>query len=535
MYNTFKEDKLKFMIYSLITALLIAFGACSDDDDNIETGEPAGNHVVLVQPERNKLLKNPMTGWVIYTGLGDGLSDKFWEEYDNFNSPKGKVKVSDYATTLFIRGAWSDFNPEEGKYVWDEDVNTKPAQRFKWLVEGAKERNLKLAFSFIVDSRDKHYNFTPNYVKDAPGIEGYETVTGSVTVWSPYPDNAVFQEYYKKFVEAVAQKYDDPHLVQFISGTGLGKWGESHSLRYSTENNEPKERVFDWVTDVYANAFKKVPIVINYHRCMLSRTDWVDDGSAEIAQSLKLLNRAVDKGYSLRHDAFGMKSYYKNWERNYARGKKYKRPILMEGGWVKNSHGSSITGDGYATYADVRKGEYNDAKGALVNMMDFRYSKDIVNGETYSWFNDAFPLVEEFIAEGGYRLYPDRLTLPQNISNGSTITITHRWCNLGWGYCPTNIPQWKDRYKIAFALLDKNTLLPQHVYVNQEPELSDCLQSRPRNYRLTQNISNVASGDYIWAVGIVDTSNNNEIGIQISAREDITSEGWLTLCDVTVQ
>lgn len=43
---------------------------------------------------------------------------------------------------------------------------------------------MKLAFTFVVDSRDKHYNFTPNFVKEA-GAKGYETQTGSVKVWSP--------------------------------------------------------------------------------------------------------------------------------------------------------------------------------------------------------------------------------------------------------------------------------------------------------------------------------------------------------------
>lgn len=106
-------------------------------------------------------------GWVLYAGLGDGLADSYWEDYDNMQSSAGIVRVSDYATTLFIRASWTDFNPEEGKYAWDEDVNTKAAQRFKMLVEGAAERGLKLAFAVIIDSQDKSYDFTPAYVKMA--------------------------------------------------------------------------------------------------------------------------------------------------------------------------------------------------------------------------------------------------------------------------------------------------------------------------------------------------------------------------------
>lgn len=72
------------------------------------------------------------------------------------------------------------------------------------LVNGAKERNLKLAFTFVVDSRDKHYNFTPDYVREA-GCKGYVTTTGSVQVWSPYPDDPIFQEKYAKFLQDLPQ------------------------------------------------------------------------------------------------------------------------------------------------------------------------------------------------------------------------------------------------------------------------------------------------------------------------------------------
>lgn len=535
------KSRMRFAALSFIAIFLMAFCACSSDNDDDDNGGNGGNGnngenvQVTIAPDRTKILKNPMMGWVLYTGLGDGLSDTFWEDYDNFTSSAGKVNVSDYATTLFIRAAWTYFNPEEGKYAWDEDVNTIAAQRFKLLVKGAKERNLKLAFSFIVDSQDKHLDFTPAFVKNAPGMTGYITTTGSVQVWSPYPDNPVFQQYYEKFIKDFAKKYNDPDLVQFISGTGIGKWGESHTVRYSTEDEGPREKVFDWVTDLFANSFTKIPVVINYHRCIFSRSAWYDTGDDKLAEAERLLNKAVAKGFSLRHDAFGMKGYYKTWEKNYAINYRYKRPILGEGGWVKNSHGNSIKNDGYATYADVRKGEFEDAKAASANMLDFRYSSNIVNGETFSWFNDAFNLIEEFIAEGGYRLYPDRLSLPQKVTNGSTVTITHRWINLGWGYCPTNIPQWKQKYKVAFALLDKSSLSPKYIFVDQAPELSDWVKGTPSNYTFTPKITNVSAGNYIWAVGLVDTTKDNEIGIQISAKENITSDGWLKLNEVTIQ
>ena len=227
-----------------------------------------------------------------------------------------------------------------------------------------------------------------------------------------------------------------------------------------------------------------------------------------------------------------MKQYYKDWERGIAQLYRYRRPLVMEGGWVESSHGGSIKGDGYADHGEVRWGEFYEGKQACVNMMDFRYSKTA--GETYRWFNDAYEAVNEFIAEGAYRLYPDKVSVPVSASAGGNVTLTHRWSNLGWGYCPTNIPQWNQKYKVGFALLDKTTDKPVAVYVDEVPCIDKWLKGKPSTYTVTFNLGTVAAGEYIWAVGLVDTTKNNEIGLEISAKDNVTADGWLKLHAVSV-
>ena len=117
---------------------------------------------VSIVPDRETMYRNPFSGWVIYSGLGDGLSDNFWQEYDNMDSAVGKVKVSDYANALLIRSNWSQAEPEEGLYFWDEACNTKPARRFRMLRDGARARGLKLIFQLRTDSRDLHENACPD-------------------------------------------------------------------------------------------------------------------------------------------------------------------------------------------------------------------------------------------------------------------------------------------------------------------------------------------------------------------------------------
>ena len=88
---------------------------------------------------------------------------------------------------------------------------------------------------------------------------------------------------------------------------------------------------------------------------------------------------------------------------------------------------------------------------------------------------------------------------------------------------------------MAFALLDKTTLHPVEVYVDDKPCLNDWIKGKPTTYESRFSLGGVANGEYYWAVGLVDTTKDNEIGLQISAKEGITPEGWLQLTAVNVK
>ena len=92
----------------------------------------------------------------------------------------------------------------------------------------------------------------------------------------------------------------------------------------------------------------------------------------------------------------------------------------MEGGWITGgTHRYWIDPSGEYRQGhseDVRQGEFNASAEAHVNMMDFR-----IGDETNSWFTKSFSLVKRFIAEGGYRLYPDRISLPVKFNTGQEI------------------------------------------------------------------------------------------------------------------
>jgi len=525
---------MKFIKYKIMTTFLLAallcftLNACSDDDESGEDNQYAGSTLVKPKYNRSTPLRNPLNGWVMYGSAS--YDESYWDTEFYVSNLGKKVKVTDYASACYIRTSWATMNPSDGVYAW-RDPNTKVAK----MINGAIKRGLPIAFRFVVDGRDQGMN-TPQFVFDAGAASYLENANYPARV-TPIPQDPTFQKFYTKFITALAEDFNDPDRCAFIDAYGLGKWGEAHNVIYEDpatstgENTERlKEEVFEWITDLYTKTFTKIPLVINYHRVVGHPAS---DGALN-PNTEKLLTMCINKGYSLRQDAFGMTDYYRDWERQFAKAWNYKRPIIMEGGWITDpGHSHRPETDSSGKYRpghpeDVRQGEFDTSMEARVNMMDFR-----VGFETETWFTMAFPLVQRFVSEGGYRLYPDRLYLPENVSKGSEITIGHRWRNMGWAYFPNNIPQWNYKYKVAFALLDSNDEV-QKVFLDGGCEPSGWLKEKATSYDF-KTIIDVPAGSYTWAVAIVDTSKDNKPSIKLAVNDETTEEGWVKLLGVKVQ
>lgn len=479
----------------------------------------AKNIVTKFEADTTRVLRNPLNGWVMY--MGRQWDENFWTErgYDNISTGNQTVRVSDYANTCYVRTSWSSLEPEEGVYAWKD-----PNNRITKLFNSVTARKMKLAFRIVVDSRDQGQN-TPIYVKEA-GAKGFQD-PNNPKIWSPYPDDPVFQEKYAKFLEALATEFNDPDRVDFIDAYGLGKWGEAHGVKYGDYSQ--KENVFEWITNVYTRTFSKIPLVINYHRLVGDTISWAPAHE----RSEALLESAIAKGYSLRHDAFGMTGYYEKWEKDFAKKWNYRRPIIMEGGWITGAHHrywrdpSGRYREGHPE--DVRMGEYLDARDGHVNMMDLR-----VNDETRSWFATSFNLIKRFVAEGGYRLYPSAVIMPDKVSTKQQkITLSSVWENIGWGYCPTNIPQWNQKYKVAYALMKAGKAV--EIFVDQESDLSTWLKGNPTECTLSISAKELQKGRYQWAVGLVDVTKNNTPGLEVAVGEELLRGGWVMLNEVRIK
>ena len=108
--------------------------------------------------------------------------------------------------------------------------------------------------------------------------------------------------------------------------------------------------------------------------------------------------------------------------------------------------------------------------------------------------------------------------------------------NLGNAYCPTNIPQFEGKYKVAFALIRATSGKIEKLFYDEAARPSDWIKGKTSSYELKADVTGVSPGTYIWAVGIVDDhSKEKNIGIYISAKGDFTEDNWLRLTTVTVK
>lgn len=454
--------------------------------------------IVRLTPDRTSLIKNPLTGWAIYSDAYQP-DMQFWEKFD-------ALDIQDYATHLYIRWPWSAFEGEQGVYAWDHDPF------FQLLTNGAKERGLKLAFRIYVDSRDYSTSSTPDYVQRA-GAKGF---IGNTKQWSPYVDDPVFQRCYEEFLAAFARRFDRASEVDFIDGFGFGKWGEGHSMKLADENNY--DRMFKWVVGLYNKQFKQILVALNYH--------------SEIGKPL--LDTAFQQyDYILRHDAFGMGYYYQDFERQMAKAYFPQRPIIAESGWWQNGTDAWQRDDpaNYKTWREVWEQTLVDALEARANTLDLRNI-----AETTSWLTTSPDLVQQFIEEGGYRLYPAWISAPSELQKNGSFQIRHEWHNLGVGVCPNNLRQWNHKYKVAFALLhgEKDEVLASWVDTQADP--AEWLKDIPKMYTFTGELpTHVERGTYQLAFAVVDTSQRNSPALNLAIKDREQINGWWVLNPITIK
>ena len=443
------------------------------------------------------VLRNPCCGWGLYDDAEDEVADaeEYWERQD---------EASDYASFFYIRWRWSDMEPEEGKYAWIHDEN------YKALVQGALDRGLHLAFRIYVNGMDNIRPGTPAFVREA-GAKG--SIVGGH--WTPYLDDKIFMKKLENFINAFAKEYDDPAKVDFIDAVNAGWWGECHHLNLKDEGN--RNDVLIWFTNTYGKAFNHVPLIMPV--------------CSEFGFEAEMKYAVARNGYAFRRDGLGSR-WFNPQEK--AKVKTLFPGTLLIGEqcyWRGDESDQLYFHDDvykFENWRQVLQATYNDAIAYHFNTLDLREPT-----ESCRWLTKAPDLVQAFITNGGYRLFPSVVSTPAKLKQNSSYVIAHRWENMAGGYFPNTNTRWNYKYKVAFALLDESGRV-ERTYIDYQSDPSTFIKGQSVDYLFNINIGNIRPGKYRWAVAIIDTMAGNQPGIRLAVK-DSTTDGWTELNEVTIK
>lgn len=490
-------DMKKIIIPVVCVLYWIVLSSC------VNNREEGMDKNILLTEDATSLLRNPCMGWGVYDDANNEVqnAEEYWAAQDR--------AAREYASFFYVRWRWSDMEPQEGKYAWIYDDN------YKKLIQGALDRGLKLCFRIYDNGQDNIRPGTPNFVRKA-GAKGYTVHWGELEHWTPYPDDPVFQEKLSNFVKAFAEEYDNPDMVDFIDGYALGWWGECHHVELLNPSN--LEEIFDWYTTLYSSNFKNIILALPF-------------GSQVGFDAEKRI--AIDKkGYAMRRDGLGS-MWFSEEEKQITEQMFGKTLFIGESCWWGCSTEDCKpfafdTKYELNSWRDVYELTYMHAIENHFNTLDLRELP-----ETKGWTEIAPDLVHNFIMNGGYRLFPAEIVIPNKIVKGNKVQIKHTWVNRATGYLPNNNLNWNYKYKVAFGLLDQNNNITQ-LWIDDNAEPSNWFKGGEYNYNLNIEVGNIPAGEYKWCLAIVDSTKNYTPGIALAVEKKYDINGWTFLQNVIV-
>lgn len=488
-----------------------------------------GNKLISPIIDTETIYNNPSMGWIQYYEFQDTDVDTYWEEMDKLYEQGLKTNI------LYIRNPWSWFEPEEGKYAWED-----PSSKLSKLISGARERGIQLAFRVLLDSTDCFQQCTPEYVFEA-GATWYKTdrtdpTAPVIDTKDPYINDPIFLEKLDKFVEAFGEEFNNDLDIAFIDGMGFGNWGEVHHVKYNT----------NWDNDVY-EAVERIVKIYNKHfpDVLLGAQEGQPEnyGTQDSGENYYNTDRPYTGAFKgeydfvVRRDTFGWMtdaireqtlSYFKQGVPIFAENCYHSFKVREY--WYNNA--------GWSTLDSILHQVVADALTCRANTLDARVVMDC-----QSWLeNDkqnGSGLLDKFGLNGGYRLTLTSLEVPEVIKTGEDVQINQSWRNLGVGMLPNKNKHWGNKYHVALALLDPKTNEVVYQYTEDTDKINPgdwLLENGNNSYETSIKLPNsLKSGEYKLATAIVNDKNKNLPEIDLAIKDaQITKDGWYVLDTVNV-
>lgn len=432
------------------------------------------------------------------------------------------------------------------RHQWPKNYPDTAVTYFRWHWDQLEPERAKIDFTYI-DRRIQASNLTGQTLsfrvmairENGAGVPAWlrEQVQGvevDGTFWPDYRD-PVFQREHRRFVQALAERYDDHPAVDHVDIGPVGCWGEWNTACakgatslieiYKPQSDAERDAIaaaYKQVVADYADAFATTPLVM------------LAVGSDDDPRMADIMAYALERGTGWRVDCWGDWSYFsRNWSHH-----RTLYPKFME-----NARRRYPAFDEVWKHAPVQL----EVCGTIQQWKERGWSADAPDGEVYKTFQFALdqhaavlnakrspipdeyvPAMNELLRRNGYRYVVDRLRHPRLVRRGDALLLRSTWSNLG-------VTPSYTRRTLAWRLRNEGG---SHEFTSD----ADVRKWLPGNWEMEENFRlprDLPPGKYQLEVAILDRAGVNPetrplppLQLGIAGR---SADGWYGLSEIVVE
>jgi hypothetical protein len=357
------------------------------------------SYAVTVRPaDTGQALVNPGMGWTLH------FYSNIIQNYGSRLEPSDVLEDWPGLSVIYLRVPWSFLEPQEGQFNWS--LFDTPAQ--KWIDCGKQ-----IAIRVTCSESWMRYA-TPKWVQEA-GAKGVDFEFGKGgkpggPQWEPDFLDPIFLDKLEAFLAAMAQRYDGNPNVAFIDIGSFGMWGEGHTGNSTNLSDEATLNIVKRHIDLHRKYFTQTQLCIS------------DDiaGPNRPGRHFPVTDYAFAQGVTLRDDSILVQPPPDSWfHAEMAQQFWPTMPVILE----HEHYGSSKTRgawDGQLLHKAVR---------------DYHASYMSIHWWPRELLNENRDIINQINKQLGYRLFPQEISWPDEVSLGKPFEITIRWQNEGVAPC----------------------------------------------------------------------------------------------------
>jgi hypothetical protein len=369
---------------------------------------------------------------------------------------------------MYLRIAWSYFEPREGEYDWS--IIDKIIDEYVPKGYGISFRITSKETGTYPGSVGQEFDgvqyATPKWVRDA-GAKGTVTEMWGIKSWTPVWDDPVYLQKLDNFHRAFAERYDNLPFVRYTDVGSVGDWGEGHthfSTRIPPTLAEVKANM-----DVFHRNYKSTLVVVTDDLLYYGKSN--DDAN-------ELFNYARSLGFTFRDDSPLVDWYIQHNADTWSVSHPHffekahpHRPIIYElqhypivkreGNWLGENGEEKLPGKDFSG-ADLFRGSLKLIRATYIGYQG--YMED--------WYRDNPKLTGELLNMCGYWFFPNSVTYNNRASSGEPFEFSIEWLNKGVARAYNNYLLWvklesADQQIFQLENASTESWLPDHVVSEQ--------------------------------------------------------------------